>query len=744
MLDTKTPHTDRDLGGLDNVDQVTRSVVEQPVEPKLQGDEESPTTHGYYNSDGALEGELSDVISNLNLNDEEKNMPQEEQAELCGRSDASQKELERRLVAEKKMAELRKWLADAQARNGRLNRELMETKRLYVLELRKTGHQILVLIDADGSVFNPRLIQLGRKGGKIAADKLIAGVQDNLPDDLVMGESITAFAFLCFERVCKRLIDNGFRKAAGSFREFVKGFTGAQPGFSMIHVNAKKDEADEKIKHHLQKAMESRDIYKVYFAGCHDHGYLPALQKYAKLPHLRDKLILLRARSDTSRGYNDLMKSLRPMRITELFHPDNIPNVRPKPAKEPSSHTTGQEASSAPGTDPTGALSQVPASHSIQVPPHGASATVINSQDDTGTTCASISQPQSASPGEETRTYNRAFEFSSAPAPVVVAFGGTSGIGEAIVRLFATLTKGRVRIIIVGRNKERAEGIIASLPQPPEEDQSVQPGPDTILPKAGYTFLPCDVTLMGNIHALFQTLTNDMGIAHIDYLVLSAGVLGFGGREDTSEGLDVKLASRFYSRWKILEESIPLLEAARSVAQSTEAGRLRGAPGVLSVLGAGHFMGRVDYEDIGMKQGYKGWKAVVQSIAYNDLMVQAFAKRYPDISFTHAYPGAVDSGMLRFEGNLRVLNILTQLLLRPLIRVVMTSTGDCAEWMVYSLLSGSKEVDGVAGGMFRRNNRGEDIGMDAFPNVEEEEEKLFFEHCMDAVSVRGPREIGSP
>ncbi|KAF5341239.1 hypothetical protein D9611_005942 [Ephemerocybe angulata] len=343
----------------------------------------------------------------------------------------------------------------------------------------------------------------------------------------------------------------------------------------------------------------------------------------------------------------------------------------------------------------------------------------------------------------ETRTYNRTFEFSSAPAPVVVVFGGTSGIGEAIVRLFATLTKGRVRIIIVGRNKERAEGIIASLPQPPEEDQSVQPDPDSNLPKTGYTFLPCDVTLMGNIHALFQTLTNDMGIARIDYLVLSAGVFGFGGREDTAEGLDVKLASRFYSRWKILEESVPLLEASRSMAQSTEAGRLRGAPGVLSVLGAGQFMGSVDYEDIGMKKGYKGWKAVVQSIAYNDLMVQAFAKRYPGISFTHAYPGAVDSGMLRFEGNLRVLNILTQFLLRPLIRVVMTSTTDCAEWMVYSLLSGSKEVDGVAGGMFRRNNRGEDIGMDAFPNVEEEEEKLFFEHCMDAVSVRGPREIGS-
>lgn len=382
-------------------------------EPQLQGEDESSTLHGHYNSDGAPEGELSDVISNLNLNDyEEKDKPQEQQTEPCGRSDASQKELERRLVAEKKMAELQKLLADSQAENVRLNREKMDTKRLHVLELRKTGDQILVLIDADGSVFNPGLIQLGKKGGEKAADMLIAGIRKDLPNHLVVDDSITVLAFQWFEGVCKRLVDNNFCDPR-SFHEFVEGFTGARAGFAMIHVNAKADEAEKKIKYHLQNAMRSRSIYKkVYFAGCHDHGYIPALEKYAKLPHLRDKLILLLARSDTSRTYNVLMKSLRPMRITELFHPNNIPYVWQK------SHTTGQGASSAPavppnppltpdlpltqtqGTHPTGAP-QVPASHSTQVPPHGASTTLVNIQDDTGTTCTSISQPQSASPGED-------------------------------------------------------------------------------------------------------------------------------------------------------------------------------------------------------------------------------------------------------------------------------------------------------------------------------------------------------
>lgn len=57
-------------------------------------------------------------------------------------------------------------------------------------------------------------------------------------------------------------------------------------------------------------------------------------------------------------------------------------------------------------------------------------------------------------------------KFAPSYVPVFVIFGGTAGIGRAMVEAFAKYTKGNAHIIIAGRNKTAAEEIIAKLPKP--------------------------------------------------------------------------------------------------------------------------------------------------------------------------------------------------------------------------------------------------------------------------------------
>ncbi|TEB28832.1 NAD(P)-binding protein, partial [Coprinellus micaceus] len=256
--------------------------------------------------------------------------------------------------------------------------------------------------------------------------------------------------------------------------------------------------------------------------------------------------------------------------------------------------------------------------------------------------------------------------------PTVVVFGATSGIGECIVKLFAQDTKGKARIVLVGRNEEAAKRIIESLPKNESNNEDTEE-------RGNYDFISCDITLMKNIRAFGEELKKK-GVQKINYLVLSAGVFSFSGREETEDGLDWKLVSRFYSRFAIIHTLLPMLHEA--VAQGEDAS-------ILSILGAGQ-SGKVDFANLGLKSHYAGWKAMIETCGYNDLMVQAYSSRNPRIAFTHIHPGAVDTGVYRFQNP--VLNFVVRGLGWPLLRMIMTRPEDCAEWMVYSLLEGARAV----------------------------------------------------
>ncbi|KXN89254.1 Dehydrogenase/reductase SDR family member on chromosome X [Leucoagaricus sp. SymC.cos] len=255
--------------------------------------------------------------------------------------------------------------------------------------------------------------------------------------------------------------------------------------------------------------------------------------------------------------------------------------------------------------------------------------------------------------------------FQPSYTPVAIFVGGTTGIGQSMVQLLARTLNGRVRLIVVGRNEAAAREIITNLPPATGEG-------------AGCEFLSCNVTVMRNVHETARHLSR------INFLVLSAGVFSVKGWEETEDGLDRKLASRYYSRWALANDLLPLLRNAKQAGEDTK---------VMSILGA----------------------AMLQSSTYNDLMMAEFAERNPEVSFIHVFPGYVRTAALTIDHWLATL--LTPLL--KLISYFFAVTPDvCAEHMLYALLDSTN-------GLSRRNEKGDDIGDKKFLHDESAQKKLW-------------------
>ena len=195
------------------------------------------------------------------------------------------------------------------------------------------------------------------------------------------------------------------------------------------------------------------------------------------------------------------------------------------------------------------------------------------------------------------RASNAAFKHSVTTPPVAVFVGGTSGIGQGMAEVFANNTKGNSHIIIVGRNRDAAEKILASMPKP--ESGAVT-----------REFVQCDATLMKNV----ATASQDILSRHpkINYLVMSPGIMTLAGRDETTEGIDKKLAVHYYARWKFLDDLLPGLKKAAEANEKVA---------VMSVL-APAAGGAIDLKDLALKNSFSVTKAALVTPTYNDMMME--------------------------------------------------------------------------------------------------------------------------
>ncbi|KZP26909.1 NAD(P)-binding protein [Athelia psychrophila] len=289
--------------------------------------------------------------------------------------------------------------------------------------------------------------------------------------------------------------------------------------------------------------------------------------------------------------------------------------------------------------------------------------------------------------------------FSTAYLPVALFVGGTSGIGRATAEAFARSTKGHAHIVIVGRNRQAGEAVLASFPQ---------------AATSRYEFVQCDVSLMQNVHATAAALR--ASLPKLNYLMASPGLMTLSGRDETAEGIDKKLAVDYYARWTFVKELVPLLRNAKDAGEDAK---------VLTLLAAGEG-GNIDLDNLGLKRGYSLPKAMEAAATYNDLMIETFAAQQPDMAFTHMFPGLVRTGLTKpAHWALAPVWPVMQALMYPF----SISAADSAEYVLHALLEGEK-------GFFRRGPQGQLLKNEGKGYFATEEAKTkLWDHTVEATTV---------
>jgi len=320
------------------------------------------------------------------------------------------------------------------------------------------------------------------------------------------------------------------------------------------------------------------------------------------------------------------------------------------------------------------------------------------------------------------RAANAAFVHSASPPPLAVFVGGTSGIGEGMALTFAEHTKGNSNIVIVGRNKEAAEKIFSSMPKPENSEVTRE-------------FVKCDVMLMKNI----QQATTDILARHpkINYLIMTPGIAAIGGRDETAEGIEKRLAVHYYARWKFLSDLLPALKNAADAGEKVAA---------MSVYSTGKG-GSIDLDDLDLKKGSSITKSALVAATYNDLMMevsvllhfmllfwheliflQKFSEQAPTIPLIHAYPGFVRSPLMASSSSALVRGVSAVLL--PLTRPLSVTGVECGQYMWHAIYH---TVNGKPGA-WRTGSHGEDLAKKNYYGNEEQRQKLW-EHTSSIVNA---------
>ena len=189
----------------------------------------------------------------------------------------------------------------------------------------------------------------------------------------------------------------------------------------------------------------------------------------------------------------------------------------------------------------------------------------------------------------------------------MVITGATSGIGRVAAERLAAMG---ARIVLVARDRSRAEATLAKLPGV----HSVYYG---------------DVSRLADLNRLAAEIR--AAEPHIDVLINNAGAM-FGQRQVTADGCELTFATNHLSYFVLthgLREQLAAAGAARVINTSSHA----------------HYRAKIDFDDLQFQQGYKSFAAYCRSKLYNVLFTRVLARRMAAAGVTanSLHPGFVNT-----------------------------------------------------------------------------------------------------
>ena len=258
---------------------------------------------------------------------------------------------------------------------------------------------------------------------------------------------------------------------------------------------------------------------------------------------------------------------------------------------------------------------------------------------------------------------------------IVMVTGATAGIGKMTA---LELARKGAHVVLVARNSQKADDVVAWIKQ--------ETGNDNV------------EALIGDLSSIEQT----RGVAEafkakynrLDVLVNNAGVIMFSYSEtvdgfETTFGLN-HLVGYFYLTHLLLDQ-LKASAPARIVVVSSDA----------------HYGGKINFDDLNLKDDYSSFKAYGQSKLMNVMFTYELARRLEGTGVTvnALHPGGVATNFGATNNNLNWFFRAVKRLTNPF----LISEMDGAQTSIY--LASSPEVEGITGQYFAKSKAKKSSGL---------------------------------
>lgn len=246
----------------------------------------------------------------------------------------------------------------------------------------------------------------------------------------------------------------------------------------------------------------------------------------------------------------------------------------------------------------------------------------------------------------------------------VMVTGATDGIGLVTARELAAQG---ARVLLVGRNEQKGQQALRTVRQTAK--------------RAEIVFHRADLSRLSDIRRLANIIAETE--PHLDVLVNNAGGI-FSHRQETEDGFERTFALNHLNYFLLTNLLLERLHAA-------PAGR------IVNVASRAHVGAEMQFDDLHMTRGYKGWRAYRQSKLANILFTRELAKRLEGSTVTAnaLHPGFVRT---RFGGD-------NPTIFRAALRLAMAATAISVEEGAKTpiFLASSPDVEGKSGGYYVKN-----------------------------------------
>ncbi|KAH8833698.1 hypothetical protein DL96DRAFT_456775 [Flagelloscypha sp. PMI_526] len=222
---------------------------------------------------------------------------------------------------------------------------------------------------------------------------------------------------------------------------------------------------------------------------------------------------------------------------------------------------------------------------------------------------------------------------------------------------------------------------------------------------------------MSNVH---KTTTSILAkVDSINFITMSPVFLDSLAVNFTEEGLERIMTLWIYSRWKLVCELMPALEKAVSLGQPAT---------VYNVLVGAEISGPVDFENLGFGKKPTGMEERRTSApSYTNMIMKHLAKEHPQISWVHAMPGFVNTGIFDNVKDSWLFWIFSSIV-AFLGKFFGNSPEDSGEYMTYAMLQATPKETGL---QFVTQNGDEAKVQPKFDFTRAEGEKVW-EHFVEA------------